>query len=95
MSVAEWLETSSDGLPRGRVQISPDGASSAVAVSLCMTSPIAWAMTPRQMEVFRTLGRLQLEDGLHSLLPEVMDAFVWIALRPWWDAGVAQLPEEH
>lgn len=94
MSVSEWLDTSCDGLPRGGVCISKGGASSAVAIALCLNTPVVRTMTPVQLGVFRTLCRLQLDEGMHSLLPEVMDAFVWLALRPWWDAYVAGLPTE-
>jgi len=66
-----------------------DPAASAVALGLCCTSSIWWSMTPRQREVFMTLGKLQLECGLHSLLPNVMEELLWLARRPWWDAGVA------
>jgi hypothetical protein len=94
MSVAEWLETSTDGLPRGAVRISVDGASSAVAIALCLTTPVIRTLTPMQLDVFRTLCRLQLEEGAHSLLPDVMEAYVQLAFRPWWDAQVADLPDE-
>lgn len=80
MSVPEWLDTSSDGLPRGGVRISEDRASSSVAIALCLTTPLIRTMTPMQLDVFRTLCRLQLDEGVHSLLPDVMETFVWLAL---------------
>ena len=71
-----------------------DPAASLVAFGLCCNSPIWWAMTPRQREVFMALGRLQLECGLHSLLPNVMEELLWLARRPWWDADVADIEME-
>lgn len=94
MSVSEWLDTSCDGLPRGGVRISQDGASSSVAIALCLSTPVIRTLTPMQLEVFRNLCRLQLDDGVHTLLPEVMDALVSLAIRPWWDEHVADLPGE-
>jgi hypothetical protein len=71
-----------------------DATTSGTEVRLCLTSPIAWSMTPRQVEVFRTLLTLQLEQGHHSLLPDVVEALLALARRPWWDRGVADLPYE-
>jgi hypothetical protein len=52
-------------------------------------------MTPFQIEVLRTLCRLQQEEGgLHSLLPDVMEALLELARKPWWNAGVAGIPFE-
>ncbi len=100
VSVAEWL----DGADRyDKPQSEPpspalmgidNGATSAVAVALCMTTPLAISLTPRQRDVFRTLCRSRLEEGVHTLLPEVMDAFVWVARQPWWDQAMAVIYEE-
>ena len=68
---------------------------SGTATRLCLTSPVAWSVTPRQIEVFRQLCFLQMADaGPYSLLPEVMDALLQLARRPWWDHGVADIPSE-
>ena len=65
------------------------------AVALALNSPVAWSMTPRQLAILRQLGGLQIEHGgPHSLLPNVMDALVALARRPWWDAGVAGVLDE-
>ena len=72
-----------------------DRTTSGTAIALCLTSPIIWSMTPLQRQVFRNMARQQLLDGgVHSLLPNVMDAFRDLACRPWWDAGVADLVDE-
>lgn len=100
-SVGEWLagdstdERPRPGPPKTPEPIAEDGASSAVAIALCLTTPVIRSWTPRQREVFRTLSRLQLDEGVHSLLPGVMDAFVWIARQPWWDTDMAGILDEH
>lgn len=72
-----------------------DPTTSGTAIALCLTSPILWSMTPLQRQVLRNMTRQQLLDGgVHSLLPNVMDGFRDLAYRPWWDAGVAALPDE-
>ena len=72
-----------------------DTSSTTVAVRLCATSPILLSMTPLQLKVFERMGWQQIEDaGPHSLLPNVMDAFLELARRPWWDHGVAGIPDE-
>lgn len=72
-----------------------DSSTSTMAVVLCMTSPAAWSMTPHQVAVFKQLCFLQMADaGPHSLLPGVMDALLHLARRPWWDRGVADIPQE-
>lgn len=72
-----------------------DPGTSTTAVALCMNSPIAWSMTPLQLAVFLQLCKLQIVDaGPHSLLPHVMDALLALARRPWWDRGVADIPDE-
>lgn len=99
-TVGQWLDGDGSDSPPRSVRptppppINPGGASSAVAISLCLTAPMARSWTPRQLEVFRTFGQLQIEEGVHSLLPGVMDAFVWIARQPWWDAQMAVLIDE-
>ena len=71
----------------------PDAISTAVGLGL--TSPVAWSMTPRQLAVFKQLCRLQMEDGgMHSVLPNVFDALLAVARRPWWDRDVADIPCE-
>jgi hypothetical protein len=70
-------------------------AATRAAVGLAMTSPVAWSMTPRQLAVFRQLCLLQMHDaGAHSLLPNVVSGLLAVARRPWWDRGVAGLPDE-
>jgi hypothetical protein len=72
-----------------------DGRTTTAAIGLCMDSPTAWSMTPRQLAVFKQLCFLQMADaGPHSLLPDVMDALLALARRPWWDRGVAGIPSE-
>lgn len=72
-----------------------DPSTSTTAIALCMNSPIVWSMTPRQRAVFLQITDLQMFDaGPHSLLPQVMDALLALARRPWWDAGVAGLADE-
>ena len=100
LSVAEWLNgTDRNDKPRSlppspQVIDIDDGASTAVAVSLCISTPVAISMTPRQLDVFRALCRSRLNDGVHTLLPDVMEAFVWIARQPWWDAEMAVIYDE-
>lgn len=98
MHIDEWL-----GLNESRYQrvwrypadpAATEPASSAVAVGLCCTSAILWSMTPAQREVFETLAKLQMECGVHSLLPNVMDELLWLARQPWWDKGVAGIVGE-
>lgn len=72
-----------------------DPTASATAIALCLTSPIAWSMTPLQRAVFLQFCKLQIDDsGPHSLLPGVMDAFLELARQPWWDIGVAGIAHE-
>ena len=100
LSVAEWLDgTDRDVKPRSvpppQTLIDMDnGASTSVAVSLCMSTPVAISLTRRQMDVFRVLCGSRLDDGVHTLLPEVMEAFVWIARQPWWDGTMALIYDE-
>jgi hypothetical protein len=71
------------------------GKAARVSIGLCLNPPIAWSMTSRQHQVFVTLCRLQREQaGEHSLLPNVMEALLWLARRPGWDAGTAGIPVE-
>lgn len=95
LSVAEWLDgTDRSDKPRSAppsptlVEID-NGASTAVAAALCLTTPLAISLTSRQIDVFQALCCSRLDDGVHTLLPEVMEAFVWIARQPWWDAQMA------
>jgi len=102
LTIGEWLDgppghasRPPTAPPHPRPHDFTDTASSAVAIGLCLTTPVAISMTPRQIEVLQTLCRLQQEEGgLHSLLPEVMDALLELARKPWWDAGVADIPFE-
>lgn len=65
------------------------------AVFLAASHATLLAMTPRQREVFRQLCAGQMADaGPHCLLPHVVAAFLAVACRPWWDRGVANLPDE-
>ena len=67
-----------------------DTSSTTTAVALCLTPAIAWSMTPLQLQVFQQLCFQQMADaGPHSLLPQVMEGFLWVARRGWWDVGVA------
>lgn len=69
-----------------------DPDSITTAVGLGLTSPVAWSMTPRQLAVFKQLCNLQIEEGgLHSVLPNVFDALLALARRPWWDGEVADI----
>lgn len=73
-----------------------DGRCTQTAVSLCLSSPVAWSMTPRQIAVFQQLCFLQMEDGgPHSLLPNVIHELLALARRPWWDRGVAGLTDDR
>lgn len=68
---------------------------STTAIALCLTAPVAWSMTPHQIAVFKQLCFLQMADaGPHALLPEVVGALLELARRPWWDHGVAGIPQE-
>ena len=70
-------------------------AATQMAVKLALPSAIAWSMTRCQMDVFRQLCRLQMEDaGPHSLLPNVIANFVTLACSPWWDREMSCLPDE-
>ena len=72
-----------------------DASTSTTAIALCLNSPIVWSMTPLQRTVLLELTNLQQDDsGQHSLLPNVMDALVELARRPWWDGGVAGIESE-
>jgi len=72
-----------------------DPRTSTTAIGLSLTSPVAWSMTRHQIVVFEQLCYLQIADaGPHSLLPSVMDAFLALARRPWWDRHVAGIPDE-
>lgn len=72
-----------------------DPSTSTTAIALCLTSPIAWSMTPLQRKVFLQMCKLQLLDGgVHSTLPNVMDAFRELALYSWWDRRVADIAYE-
>lgn len=69
--------------------------STIAAVGLCLNPPIVWSMTIEQRDIFQQLCALQIEEaGPHSLLPNVMQAFVALARQPWWDAGTAGIPYE-
>ena len=47
-------------------------------------------MTPLQLQVFQQLCTRQMAyAGPHSLLAQVMEGFLWVARRGWWDVGVA------
>lgn len=73
-----------------------DVSTTAAAVGLCLTPAIAWSMTPLQLQVFQQLCTRQMADaGPHSLLPQVMEGFLWVARRGWWDAGVADVALEE
>ncbi|GAA4862937.1 hypothetical protein [Luteimonas vadosa] len=73
-----------------------DGQCTRTAIALCLDSPVAWSMTPAQIAVFQQLCSLQIEaGGPHSLLPNVIAELLALARRPWWDAGVAGLPDER
>ncbi len=73
-----------------------DGHCTREAIGLCLSSPVAWSMTPHQLAVFRNLCNLQMEEGgLHSLLPNVMAELLALARQPWWDRGVAGLLDER
>lgn len=72
-----------------------DPTTSTTAIGLCVSSAIAWSMTPRQIAIFKQLCHLQMLDaGVHSLLPNVMDELLALARRPWWDRGVADISHE-
>lgn len=72
-----------------------DTSTSTTAIGLCLSSPVAWSMTPRQLAIFKQFCALQMADaGVHSLLPTVMADLLALARRPWWDRGVAELPHE-
>lgn len=102
LTIGEWL----DGPPsrESRPAATPpqprphdftDSASSAVAIGLCLTTPVAISMTPRQIEVLQTLCRLQQEEaGLHSLLPDVMEVLLELARKPWWSAQLTGIQFE-
>ena len=65
------------------------------AAYLCLSPVVGRSMTPMQIAVFKQLCFLQMDDaGPHSLLPNVMDAFLELARRPWWDRGVAGIADE-
>lgn len=65
------------------------------ALALCSSPAILRSMTPTQIAVLKQLVSLQLhEGGVHSLLPNVMEALLALARRPWWDRAVAGLPDE-
>ena len=98
MSIAAWLgKDESVWVRRWQYPAAAshtESAASMVAIGLCCTSPICWSMTPRQREVFLTLAKLQLERGLHSLLPNVMAELLWLARQTWWDKDVAGIADE-
>ncbi len=72
-----------------------DTGTSSAALALCSTPAILRSMTPTQIAVLKQLASLQLEaGGVHSLLPNVMQALLALARRPWWDRAVAGLPDE-
>lgn len=72
-----------------------DPTTSARAIALCLTAPVAWSMTPHQIAIFKQLCALQMaEGGVHSLLPNLMDALLALSRRPWWDRGVAGILDE-
>ena len=78
------------------IEDSCDGGCTQAAIGLCLSSPVAWSMTPRQIAVFRQLCLLQMSDGgPHSLLPNVIAQLLALARRPWWDQGVAGLSDEQ
>lgn len=68
-------------------------AAGPAAIALCLTTPVAVSMTPRQMEIFQTLCHLQMEDtGPHALLPHVIDALLELARRPPCRSGFSREP---
>lgn len=72
-----------------------DTSTSTTAIGLCLSSALAWSMTPRQLAIFKQFCALQIADsGAHSLLPNVMDELLALARRPWWDRDVADIPHE-
>lgn len=78
------------------IEDSCDGSCTQTAVSLCLSSPVAWSMTPRQIAVFHQLCLLQISDGgPHSLLPNVIAELLALARQPWWDQDVAGLLDEQ
>ena len=96
--IAGWLDDGAkSGMYRSRYPGDPaadDPAASAVAMLLCCSHATMVSMTPRQREVFLTLAKLQLQCGLHSPLPNVMEELLWLARRPWWDGELAGIVEE-